>query len=95
MTTKQEQPKPVAGVDTPMEDDLIVQCAGGCGKWQVHQHPRHILGGAKLNPATGKFEDYGPPTEAEQADEVARIMKGKSLRCMPCGAAKFLPKASD
>jgi hypothetical protein len=79
-----ENKRPVPGVDTPREDDIITQCAGGCGKWMVQSHPRHITGGARLNPKTSKLEEYGPLTPEEVAIEVARLEQGGS-RCVSCG----------
>lgn len=76
--------RPVAGKDTPAADDIITQCAGGCGEWMVGQHPSHILGGARLNPETGQMEKYGPLSDEEIAIEVARMEQGGSS-CLSCG----------
>lgn len=76
--------KPVPGVDTSREDDIVTRCAGGCGRRLVHQHPKHIIGGARLNEATGEMEEYGPLSLDEVAIEVARLEQGGS-RCISCG----------
>jgi hypothetical protein len=47
-------------------------------------HPRHILGGARLNEETGEMERYGPLSPEEIAIELARLEQGGS-RCISCG----------
>ena len=79
-----ENRKPVPGVDTPREDDVVTRCAGGCGRWLVRMHPRHIIGGARLNEGTGEMERYGPLSPEEVAIELARLEQGGS-RCISCG----------
>jgi hypothetical protein len=74
------QPKPVAGVDTPKADDIIVPCAGGCGRWVVREHPRHITGGSDV------FGGDWKPTPAWVAAEAAHMEEGAESLCPDCGA---------
>jgi hypothetical protein len=69
------EPKPVAGIDTPRDDDIITPCAGGCGRWMVVPHPRHTTGGRAMNPATGEVCDWKPTPEWVHA-EAERFVPG-------------------
>lgn len=73
--------KPVAGVDTPRADDIIVPCAcGKCGKWLVIPHPRYTSGGEQILPQRRSWKATPEWAEAE----AARLAKGGQRRA-GCG----------
>jgi hypothetical protein len=80
--------RPVAGVDTPAADDVITQCAAGCGGWTVRRHPSHTTAVEIVNPATGKVAK-GKPTPAWVEATVER-MESRGSRCRGCGAGPSL-----
>jgi len=76
--------KPVPGIDTPAEDDIVVQCGGDCGTWLVAQHPSHISGGCSRDEETGELREWKPTPEWVEA-EAKRAAKKGSRRCVSCG----------
>jgi hypothetical protein len=85
--TKME-PKPVAGKDTPAADDIVVPCAGRCGRWMVIQHPSHLRGGRAMDPETGEMRDWQPTPEWVEA-EAERLAQGGGSSCLACGPVEL------
>jgi hypothetical protein len=80
ITENLDEARPVAGVDTPAEDDIIHPCFGDrcvCGGWVVSIHPRHIGGGGTF--IDGKCMKWEPTPEWVEA-EAKRIAYGRSCR---------------
>lgn len=77
------EPKPVTGIDTPREDDIITPCGGRCGRWMVVPHPRHITVGRAMDPATGEVRDWRPTPEWVEAEAETLYLAGS--RCISCG----------